>query len=94
MKLKRYHFSATFEGSDIKYHGEFLTAYTDIETIKQYARKALVDKLSHWLMSVDDLTVFEIYTEEREIIFTYKKHIKNEIHPIQTTRGCYKPTKG
>lgn len=71
--MKKYHFSAKFKGSSWSYHGEFITGYTDLDIIKKFAKKTLAEKLPNWKKQEIDLTEFEIYNNDRTVIFNWKK---------------------
>ena len=71
--MKTYHFSATFDGCDIAHHGEFETAFVNSEDIKEKAKTVMRKRLIDWGFAPDDLICFEVYNDERNIIFEWKK---------------------
>lgn len=71
--MKTYHYSVKFNGFALNYHGEFETVFTDKDQIVAKARKHLSGKLTEFGFTGDDILSIEIYNNEREIIFTWKK---------------------
>ena len=71
--MKTYHYSVKFKGFALNYHGEFETVFTDREQIVSKARKHLSGKLPYFGYKGDDILSIEIYNNEREIIFKWKK---------------------
>jgi len=71
--MKTYHYSVKFNGFALNYHCEFETVFTDTEQIVAKARKHLSGKLTEFGFTGDDILLIEIYNNEREIIFTWKK---------------------
>lgn len=68
-----YHFSVLFKDSVIRHHGHINTQLKQVPDIVQKAKIALVEKLPDWQQSGENVTEFEIYNENREIIYTWKK---------------------
>ena len=71
--MKTYHFSAAFDGCELPHHGEFETTFINHFDIKEKAKKILDTKLNDWGFFAADLNKFEIYDNERKIIFQWKK---------------------
>ena len=71
--MKTYHYSVNFKGSDLNHHGEFETVFTDKEQIVSKARKHLSGKLTYFGYTGDDILSIEIYNNERETVFKWKK---------------------
>ena len=71
--MKTYHFSVHFDGCEITHHSEFETAFINPFDIKEKAKKTLDTKLKEWGFLPTDLNRFEVYDEERKIIFEWKK---------------------
>ena len=71
--MKVYHYSVKFKGDELNYHGEFETVFTDREQIVSKARKHLQGKLPDFCYTGNDILSIEIYNNEREIIFKWKK---------------------
>ena len=71
--MKTYHFSVHFNGCEIAHHSEFETAFINTFDIKEKAKKTLDTKLKEWGFLPTDLNRFEVYDEERKIIFEWKK---------------------
>ena len=71
--MKKYHFSVLFKNSVIRHHGDFTTALSQVSDIVKKAKIALVDKLEAWQQAGENIIEFEIYTQEREVIYTFKK---------------------
>ena len=61
-----YHYSVTFPGKDLRFHGYFETAFKDLKTIKAEARKSIAAILPEWGFTGDDIEYFEIYVYENE----------------------------
>jgi len=71
--MKTYHYSVMFQNSEIFHHGEFETVFTDKDQIVGKARNHLANKLDDFGYTGDDILAIEIYNNEREIIFKWKK---------------------
>ena len=71
--MKTYHFSVHFDGCEIAHHSEFETAFVKPFDIKEKAKKVLDTKLKEWGFLPADLNKFEVYDDERKIIFEWKK---------------------
>jgi len=75
-KLKTYHYSASFNGTDMNYHGEFETASVNQSVIISNAKQSLTQKIPEWGVSSTNIKSFEIYTIEdnqEKQIFIYSK---------------------
>lgn len=75
--MRIYHFSVQFAGSEMKYHGEFLTNSVAREEIIHKAKQKLTEKLPTWKRDGKDVVSFEVYRfdeEEKEVvIFKFEK---------------------
>ena len=75
--MQVYHFSVRFEGSDMSYHGEFLTNSVVREEIIYKAKQKLTEKLPMWKREGRDVISFEVYRfddEGRELsVFNFEK---------------------
>lgn len=71
--MKTYHYSTTFRNSELTYHGDFETSFTDFNDIKAKGSRSLQKKMIRWKFEPDDILTFEIYDNDRNIIFTWKK---------------------
>ena len=75
--MRIYHFSVQFAGSEMSYHGEFLTNSVVREEIIYKAKQKLTEKLPIWRREGKDVISFEVYRfddEGKEIsIFKFEK---------------------
>ena len=75
--MRIYHFSVMFDGSDVRYHGEFMTNSIQRNDIVQRAKIKLTEKLKSWKRDGKDVVFFEVYrfdNEGNEIeIFKFEK---------------------
>ena len=65
----QYHFSVLFTNGTIKLHGEFEQKKDFIKEAKAELKK----KLPLWKREEKDVIEFEIYNNDRKIVFNYKK---------------------
>lgn len=68
--MKLYHFSVTFEGLKLPHHGQTVTANSDFVLM---CKAELTRKLKIWNLKAEDVTSFEIYDNDRNILFNWKK---------------------
>ena len=71
--MKVYHYSVKFKGFALNYHCEFETVFTEKEQIVSKARNHLANKLPEFGFTGDDILSIEIYNNERETVFKWKK---------------------
>ncbi len=76
MKKKVYHFSVSFVGFEMNYHGTCETNFKEISDIVLVAKIELAKKLELWELKGDMIKSFEIYhfdNSTENIIFGYIK---------------------
>lgn len=59
--MRIYHFSVRFYGSDMSYHGEFMTNSIQRNDIVQLAKIKLTEKMKVWKWDGKDVVFFEVY---------------------------------
>lgn len=70
--MKTYHYSVLFLNSEIPHHGTFETVFTESSQVKEKAKKFMALKLTTWKKNASDITSFEVYDNDRKIIFKWK----------------------
>ena len=75
--MKVIHFSAEFAGSEIRFHGEFVTSFIRREDIVSKAKAEMSKKLPFWNRKPGDVVFFEVYRFDKdgkeEKVFEWKK---------------------
>jgi hypothetical protein len=75
--MKVIHFSAQFAGSEIRFHGEFVTSYIKREDIVSRAKAEMSKKLPWWNRRAEDVVFFEVYRfghdGTEEVVFQWNK---------------------
>ena len=71
--MKIYHFTVNFSSHTLAHHAEFLTAKTEKEAIIFAAKVKLTEKMKAWRVTSEELISFEIYDNDRKIIFEWIK---------------------
>ncbi len=68
--LRIYHFSVKFDGSEMLFHGEYITMSKDFVII---AKSELTKKLKVWKKQAKDVVSFEVYDNDRNVLFSWSK---------------------
>jgi hypothetical protein len=68
--MKIYHFSVVFGDRCVPHHGEVITANPDFVMA---CKAELTKKLRLWKKEAINVTSFEIYDNDRNILFNWKK---------------------
>ena len=71
--MKIYHFTVNFSSHTLAHHAEFLTAKTENEAIIFEAKVKLTEKMKEWKVTAAELSVFEVYDNDRKTIFEWIK---------------------
>lgn len=71
--MKTYHFTAQFATRTMAHHAEFITAKTEKEAIIFEAKVKLTEKMKEWKVTAAELSVFEVYDNDRKVIFEWIK---------------------
>jgi hypothetical protein len=68
--MKTYHFSVSFTGTGMLHHGAVITCKPDYVLA---CKAELTKKLKLWKQEAINITSFEIYDNDRKVLFSWEK---------------------